>query len=105
MEIENLIHNLKIQEDFKKRKEKEILNLKTELKNYQKFENKLKTIYADNNIEYIELNNNYDKVNQLLDKEKEYNYNLEEKIKQKEFIISEACIKNEIVEKVNNFYK
>ena len=105
MEIENLIHNLKIQEDFKNRKDKEILNLKTELENYQKFENKLKTIYSDNSRDYIELKNDYDTVNQLLDKEKEYNYNLKEIIKQKEFIISEACIKNEIVEKINNFYK
>ena len=105
MEIENLIHNLKIQEALKNRKDTEILNLKTELENYQNFENKLKTIYSDNSREYIELKKDYDTVNQLLDKEKEYNYNLKEIIKQKEFIISEACVKNEIVEKINNFYK
>ena len=104
MEIENLINNLKLQEGSKNRLNKEILNMKTDIDNYQKNENKLKTMNINNQKSNIELEVNLGQINNLLNIEKECNNKYKEKIKQDEFIISEACVKSEYLEKINNYY-
>jgi hypothetical protein len=104
MEIENLVNNLKLEESVKNRQNKEILNMKTEIDNYHKNENKLKTIYSYEKKTNNELKYNNDKINDLLNIEKECSNKYFETIKQNEYIISEACIKNEYLEKINYFY-
>lgn len=104
MEIENLVYNLKIQEEFKIRQDKEILNMETEIENYKKNESQIKANHSNNYKTNLELQQKLGKVNSLLKLEKENNSKYMKTIEQNEFIISEACQKNEYLEKINNFY-
>ena len=104
MEIENLVNIIKIQEEDKNRKKKDFLNIKTEIEHYQRNENKLKTIYSYEQKENFDLRYNLDKINNLLCNEKENNDKCKEIINRNEYMISEACTKNEYLEKILSIY-
>ena len=55
MEIENLVYNLKIQEEFIIRLDKEILNMETEIENYKKNESQIKANHSNNYKTNLEL--------------------------------------------------
>ena len=104
MEIENLVNIIKIQEEDKNRKKKDFLNIKTEIEHYQRNENKLKTVYSYEQKENFDLRYNLDKINNLLCNEKENNDKCKEIINRNEYMISEACTKNEYLEKILSIY-
>lgn len=104
MEIESLINNLKIKESFINRQNKEILNLQTEIESLKKNENRLKSIYSNKQKSTFEMEYEYNKINRLLNQEMNSNDKYVEQLNQTEYIISEACAKNEKLETLISFF-
>ena len=104
MEIENLINGLKDKESIINRQNKEILNLKSEIENLKQNENKLKSFYSNNQKSTFEIEYNYNKINRLLNQEMNNNDKYIEQLNHNEYIISEACAKNENLETIISFF-
>ena len=104
MEIENLINGLKDKESIINRQNKEILNLKSEIENLKQNENKLKSFYSNNQKSTFEIEYNYNKINRLLNQEMNNNNKYIEQLNHNEYIISEACAKNENLETIISFF-
>ena len=104
MEIENLINDLKDKESIIKRQNKEILNLKSEIENLKQNENRLKSFYSNKQKSTFEMEYNYNKISRLLNQEMNSNDKYIDQLNQNEYIISEACEKNEKLEIIINFF-
>ena len=104
MEIENLINDLKDKESIIKRQNKEILNLKSEKENLKQNENRLKSFYSNKQKSTFEMEYNYNKISRLLNQEMNSNDKYIDQLNQNEYIISEACEKNEKLEIIINFF-
>jgi len=105
MEIENLINDLKDKESIIKRQNKEILNfIKSEIENLKQNENRLKSFYSNKQKSTFEMEYNYNKISRLLNQEMNSNDKYIDQLNQNEYIISEACEKNEKLEIIINFF-
>ena len=104
MEIEKLINDLKDKESIIKRQNKEILNLKSEIENLKQNENRLKSFYSNKQKSTFEMEYNYNKISRLLNQEMNSNDKYIDQLNQNEYIISEACEKNEKLEIIINFF-
>ena len=104
MEIEKLINDLKEKESIIKRQNKEILNLKSEIENLKQNENRLKSFYSNKQKSTFEMEYNYNKISRLLNQEMNSNDKYIDQLNQNEYIISEACEKNEKLEIIINFF-
>ena len=101
MEIESLVNELKVQEEFNNRYQKNIVNLHTDIENLQKNGNN-NTNKLENKEEAFkniinDLNNIIIEKNKICEKYKS-------EIQKDEFIISESCIKIENYEKIIENY-
>ena len=102
MEIESLVNELKVQEEFNSRYQKNIINLNTEIENLEKNKNinNANELEQEKEVHRSEIN----KISNMIIEKNNICEKYKEEIKQNEFIISESCIKIENLEKIIENY-